>query len=188
MWGPEAQKKGYMVNSIPAVGSVAWSNAGVFGHVAYVVAVNGSNVTVEEYNYLTRGAYDKRVVSASAFTGFIHFRDLSSPTAPPSTTPATTPTTPTTPSSPSGGGSTPAQTYAETTGGVAHTWTNYVNASGTEGPWSIRTRPFNRLRANWLSGRGWEHLVVHESPRVPGTAPITYPPMRSTTTARLRVA
>jgi len=132
-WGPEAQKKGYVVNSIPAVGSVAWSNAGVFGHVAYVIAVNGSNITVEEYNYLTRGAYDKRVVSSSAFTGFIHFRDLSTPTVPtPVATP--TPTTPATPSNPSGGGSAPAQTHAETTGGVAHTWTNYTNAGGTQGP------------------------------------------------------
>jgi hypothetical protein len=29
---------------------------------------------------------------------------------------------------------TPAPTYAETTGGVAHTWTNYTNAGGYEGP------------------------------------------------------
>jgi surface antigen len=28
----------------------------------------------------------------------------------------------------------PPVTYAETTGGVAHTWTNYTNAGGTEGP------------------------------------------------------
>jgi hypothetical protein len=28
----------------------------------------------------------------------------------------------------------PAQIWAETTGGVAHTWTNYLNAGGTEGP------------------------------------------------------
>ena len=34
----------------PAVGSVAWSNAGSYGHVAYVVAVGGGNVTIEEYN------------------------------------------------------------------------------------------------------------------------------------------
>lgn len=28
----------------------------------------------------------------------------------------------------------PPPTYAETTGGIAHTWTNYTNAGGTEGP------------------------------------------------------
>jgi hypothetical protein len=33
-----------------------------------------------------------------------------------------------------GGGGTPAATYAETTGGVAHTWTDSADAGGTEGP------------------------------------------------------
>jgi hypothetical protein len=33
-----------------------------------------------------------------------------------------------------GGGGTPAATYAETTGSVAHTWTDYADAGGTEGP------------------------------------------------------
>ena len=41
-----------------------------------------------------------------------------------STSPAAT-TTPTTP---------PSGTYGETTGGVAHTWTNYSDAGGTQGP------------------------------------------------------
>lgn len=132
-WGPEAQKRGFVVNGNPSVGSIAWSNAGIFGHVAYVVALNGGNVTVAEYNYLVRGGYDKRVVSASAFTGFIHFRDLTAavltpPTPGPSSPSPSTPTTPTSPS-PS-----PQQTYSETTGGVAHTWTNYTNAGGTQGP------------------------------------------------------
>jgi surface antigen len=125
-WGPLAAKRGFVVNANPSIGAVAWSNAGVFGHVAYVVAVNGGNVTVEEYNYLEKGGYDKRVVSASAFTGFIHFKDLPSEsvTVPPSTSPPVTPPAPTPPPS----------TYAETTGGVTHTWTNYTNAGGTQGP------------------------------------------------------
>jgi murein DD-endopeptidase MepM/ murein hydrolase activator NlpD len=42
------------------------------------------------------------------------------PTAPPTTTPPTTPP--------------PPPTWGETAGGVAHTWTNYTNAGGTEGP------------------------------------------------------
>ena len=33
-----------------------------------------------------------------------------------------------------GGGTPPPPTYTETVGGVAHTWTNYTNAGGTEGP------------------------------------------------------
>ena len=33
-----------------------------------------------------------------------------------------------------GGGTSPSPTYTETVGGVSHTWTNYTNAGGTEGP------------------------------------------------------
>jgi hypothetical protein len=56
-------------------------------------------------------------------------------TTPGGTTPGgTTPGGVTTP----GGGTTPSggsqPTYAETTGGVAHTWTDYADAGGTEGP------------------------------------------------------
>jgi surface antigen len=120
-WGPLARRLGFLVNSRPNPGSVAWSNAGTWGHVAYVVAVNGGNVTVEEYNYAIPGGYDKRVVSVSAFTGFIHFRD-----------PATV-------------GITPAsvleapepvvsETFSETTGGIANTWSNYTTATEGQGP------------------------------------------------------
>lgn len=140
-WGPDAIRRGYTVNTSPAVGSVAWSNAGTFGHVAYVVAVSGPNVTIEEYNHYGNGTYDKRTVVASAFTGYIHFKDTPAepPSAPVSTpsSPVATPSTPspgspgTAPSSPSA--PTPA-THAETTGGLAHTWTNYTNAGGYEGP------------------------------------------------------
>lgn len=34
----------------------------------------------------------------------------------------------------SGPGAAPVQTWGETVGGVAHTWTNYTNAGGSEGP------------------------------------------------------
>lgn len=147
-WGPDAIRRGYAVNSSPAVGSVAWSNAGTYGHVAYVVAVGGGNVTIEEYNHNWTGTYDKRTVAASAFTGYIHFKDTPAepPSAPVPTAPTPTPTTPTpttpaptTPTPPPAAG--PSQpgspapvTHAETTGGVAHTWTNYTNAGGSQGP------------------------------------------------------
>ena len=150
-WGPDAQKRGYLVNSAPAVGSVAWSNAGEWGHVAYVVAVNGASITIEEYNEHFNGTYDQRTVAASAFTGYIHFKDPSvtlvqsqnPPSAPAPTqtvtqtvtTPA--PPTPAPPTTTTTSGSPPPptpQTWAETTGGVAHTWTNYTNAGGTQGP------------------------------------------------------
>jgi surface antigen len=132
-WGPDAARRGYAVNSTPAVGSVAWSNAGSYGHVAYVVAVGGGNVTIEEYNEHWDGTYDKRTVPAGAFTGYIHFKDTPpEPTPPPAPAPVETPvvTTPTV-STP---GASPAPTFAETTGGVTHTWTNYTNAGGAQGP------------------------------------------------------
>lgn len=132
-WGPLAERQGFVVNSNPAIGSVAWSNTGVWGHVAYVVAVKGGNVTVEEYNYLNRGTYDKRVASASSFTGFIHFKDLPTPTPVSSPTQPAAPA-PSTPAAPASGQSPSSETYAETTGGVTHTWTNYMNAGGTQGP------------------------------------------------------
>jgi hypothetical protein len=51
-------------------------DAGTFGHVAYVVAVGGGSVTIEEeYNHYLTGTYDKRTVPASAFTDYIHFKE-----------------------------------------------------------------------------------------------------------------
>jgi surface antigen len=142
-WGPDAVRRGYAVNTSPAVGSVAWSDAGTFGHVAYVVAVGGGSVTIEEYNHSYTGTYDKRTVPVSAFTGYIHFKDVPAepvpppPPAPTPTPPAPTPTptsppTPTTPTEPAP--PPPLSTHAETTGGVTHTWTNYTDAGGTQGP------------------------------------------------------
>jgi len=81
-WETAFQSMGFAVNSSPAVGSIAWSNAGDYGHVAWVSAVNGGNVTIEEYNYSLSnpGRFGTRTVVASSFTGFIHvntsFQDL----------------------------------------------------------------------------------------------------------------
>jgi surface antigen len=156
-WGPDAIKRGYAVNGTPAVGSVAWSDAGTYGHVAYVVSVGGGDVTVEEYNEHYNGTYDKRTVAAGAFTGYIHFKDqpaeYAAPAPPPSTSPTLQGSSPVlqggsgsplqpAPSEPGSGTGTPAPpappppppTYAETVGGVTDTWTNYTNAGGTEGP------------------------------------------------------
>jgi surface antigen len=135
-WGPDAARRGYAVNSTPAVGSVAWSNAGAYGHVAYVVAVGGGNVTIEEYNHYGNGTYDKRTVAAGTFTGYIHFKDTPPETElPPAPAPVAAPTATTAPTvTTPGAAPAPAPTHAETTGGVTHTWTNYTNAGGTEGP------------------------------------------------------
>lgn len=84
-WGSAAQNTGYTVNSTPAVGAVAWWSASAipkYGHVAWVEAVNGSNITVEEYNYPSASNgyqyyyYGERIISAGSPTGYIHFKDM----------------------------------------------------------------------------------------------------------------
>lgn len=86
-WGARAQRLGYRVDSSPAVGTIAWSNAGRWGHVAYVQAVNGGSVFIEDYNHRLDGHYDARWVPASTFTGYIHFKDRPSASPVPTSTP-----------------------------------------------------------------------------------------------------
>jgi len=76
-WGSDATARGYAVNMTPAVGAVAWWSSGS-GHVAWVEAVNGSNVTIEEYNYDLHGDYNERTIAAGSVSGYIHFKDLAS--------------------------------------------------------------------------------------------------------------
>jgi surface antigen len=155
-WGPDAEARGYTVNSTPAAGSVAWSTKPPLGHVAYVESVEGSNVTIEEYNHYGNGTYDARTVPASTFTGYIHFKDVSSP-APPNqgggnagggTTIQGGPgsgvqnpgggtqqgSNPVIQGGGNAGGGGASPTYAETVGGVTHTWTDQNDAGGSEGP------------------------------------------------------
>jgi len=61
------------VNSTPAVGAIAWFAA---GHVAWVSDVNGSSVTIEEYNYGYTGTYHSRTIAAGSVSAFIHVKDL----------------------------------------------------------------------------------------------------------------
>ena len=77
-WGYCARREGYRVDNTPAIGSIAWSTAGGYGHVAWVSNVMGDNIEIEEYNYDYKGNYNKRIVKANKMTGFIHFKDLSS--------------------------------------------------------------------------------------------------------------
>lgn len=83
-WAGYAKRHGYLVDTDPTPGSVAWTNAGRFGHVAMVEKVLGPYLVVEEYNYLRRGTYSHRVVLASAFRKFLHFElpATNAPTAP----------------------------------------------------------------------------------------------------------
>lgn len=77
-WGYRARREGYRVDNTPAIGSIAWSTAGGYGHVVWVSNVMGDNIEIEEYNYDYKGNYNKRIVKANKMTGFIHFKDLSS--------------------------------------------------------------------------------------------------------------
>jgi surface antigen len=122
-WGPRARAIGVPVDTNPAVGSIAWSNSGAFGHVAWVSAVDGGNVTIEEYNRDYHGHYSTRTVPAASFTGYIHFKDIPAAAIEPPPPPPPPPAVTTTPAAP--------QTWAEQEGhyGV-NTFTNPVNASG----------------------------------------------------------
>ena len=75
-WGYRARREGYRVDNTPAIGSIAWSTAGTYGHVAWVSNVMGDQIEIEEYNYGIRESYNKRVVKTNTMTGFIHFKDL----------------------------------------------------------------------------------------------------------------
>ncbi|HKX24176.1 MAG TPA: hypothetical protein VJM46_02980, partial [Candidatus Saccharimonadales bacterium] len=78
---------GVTVDKNPAVGSVAWWDGGF--HVAWVSAVNGKKVTIEEYNGADAnndgdydGTYGNRTINASSPDGYIHFKDLDASTQP----------------------------------------------------------------------------------------------------------
>ncbi len=77
-WGARAKSLSYVVDTNPRVGSVAWKSTGNIntGHVAWVEAVTGNNVTVEEYNADFLGHYKVETLAKSYFTGYIHFKDL----------------------------------------------------------------------------------------------------------------
>ena len=77
-WGTAARSVGITVNSTPAVGAVAWWSR---GHVAWVKAVSGNSVIIEEYNSPAgSGNFNSRLISASACR-YIHIKDINA-TAP----------------------------------------------------------------------------------------------------------
>lgn len=89
-WAGSARNAGYTVNSTPSVGSVAvfaggqtihgvgagaynWTAAAGYGHVAYVVAVSGNSVTIQQggQGFSNPGGPNTQTVSASGVQ-FIH--------------------------------------------------------------------------------------------------------------------
>jgi surface antigen len=81
-WKAAAVAADVRVDDKPNRGAVAWWAAGSAGssrgHVAWVQTVGDGAITIEEYNYLHRGAYDTRTISSSSSlwpSGFVHVKD-----------------------------------------------------------------------------------------------------------------
>jgi len=72
-WDDAARRTGVKVNSTPVPGCIAQTNAGNWGHVAWVTAVGDKTVTIEEYNHNVREGYSKRTVSKGSFN-YIHIK------------------------------------------------------------------------------------------------------------------
>jgi surface antigen len=159
-WAKSAKRADFPVGDLPAPGAVAvfqpgQYGAGIYGHVAYVTAVSGRTMTIAEANFRGRPEGSHREIAWSGLR-FIYIKlparskspGAGRPTRPQPTTTQPTVTQPTTtsptgtqpattvPGPPPTAGSSPAPpvTYAETTGGVTNTWTNFANAGGTQGP------------------------------------------------------
>lgn len=64
-WLANARADGFATGSVPQVGAIAWTGRGALGHVAYIIAVNGNQVTVQDSNYAGLGVITTRVTSAS---------------------------------------------------------------------------------------------------------------------------
>lgn len=83
-WAVNAAKHGINVNSTPAAGTVAVSETGTCGHVAFVHSVTQvkgkTMITVSDYNKHNDGTWDKRTDTAQAlgFTKFVHFEPYES--------------------------------------------------------------------------------------------------------------
>jgi surface antigen len=74
-WDENARALGYLVDDVPAIGAVAQTDDGRVGHVAWVSAVDGNTVAIEEYNHAGPGIYSTRTVPVSDFR-YIHVADV----------------------------------------------------------------------------------------------------------------
>jgi surface antigen len=70
-WANAARAAGYTVDNTPQVGAIAQTDAGPYGHVAIVEAIQGSDVIVSEMNYDDAGHYRLGTYAASYFD-YIH--------------------------------------------------------------------------------------------------------------------
>jgi surface antigen len=79
IWRRAALDSGVPVDGVAARGAIAWwaqgSPGSSSGHVAWVTGVTSSSITIEEYNYATRGGYGQRTISTTSSkwpSAFIH--------------------------------------------------------------------------------------------------------------------
>jgi surface antigen len=74
-WKNAAKETGVKVNNTPKPGCIAQTDkgGGGAGHVAWVSAVKGDEVTIEEYNYRNPEGYGTRTVKKSEFV-YIHIK------------------------------------------------------------------------------------------------------------------
>jgi surface antigen len=68
-WYGRAALAGWSVGTVPAVGAIAWTPAGFYGHVALVeqISANYSEVYISEMNYVGSGIISHRWVDTSSF-------------------------------------------------------------------------------------------------------------------------
>lgn len=82
-WDDRAEADGYMVNRTPAVGAIFQSDAGRWGHVAYVVDVNNltGEWTISEMNYAGLNIVGTRTFAreSAAYYKFIHDKKGAAP-------------------------------------------------------------------------------------------------------------
>jgi surface antigen len=131
-WLAEAQGK-VPEGIVPVAGAIAVNKTadGGVGHVAYIDEVKngGATLVLDEANLKNdEKVYLDIETPASEFVGYIYGGPAGNgPSSTPTPAPAPTPTPAPTPA--------PPITSSQTTGpGPVHTWTNYTNAGGTEGP------------------------------------------------------
>jgi surface antigen len=75
-WAGNATYNGWTVSATPRVGSIAvfppgYNGAGAYGHVAWVVAVSGTRITVTEMNYVAWNQVDTRTLTPSSTVRYI---------------------------------------------------------------------------------------------------------------------
>lgn len=66
-WASNARSQGYTVSTTPVIGSVAQTSSGSLGHVAVVVGINDTTVTISEMNYQGRYVVSTRTVPIPDF-------------------------------------------------------------------------------------------------------------------------